>query len=155
MTRQDVLIELINTNGYRNIAEIGVHSGKTTRKVLEACELDRYWLIDPVRCDKLYTDIWHIPAVQFNFRTSKKASGFILEKSLDLVFLDALHDYDHVLEDIRLWMPKIREGGILCGDDYNQAHCEGVKQAVDEVFGDKVELREVGVKGVKVWLVKI
>ena len=155
MTRWDILIELINTNGYKHIAEIGVHRGKTTRKVLEACQLDRYWLVDPVRCDRLHKDIWHISEVQFSFRTSKQTVELINNGTLDLVFLDALHDYDHVLEDIALWTPKIREGGILCGDDYGQAHCEGVKQAVDEVFGDKVELREIGSKGVKVWAVRL
>ena len=155
MNRWTVLIDLIKTNGYKDIAEIGVNKGKTTRKILEACELDRYWLIDPVRNDKLYTDIWFLPAVQFCFRTSEQAGELIAEGTLDLVFIDALHGYDNVLEDISLWQPKIREGGILCGDDYDQAHCEGVKQAVDEVFGDRVELVEVGRKGAKVWIVRL
>jgi hypothetical protein len=155
MTRWDILIDLINTNGYRNIAEIGVHRGKIVRKVLKACELDRYILVDPVKYDTLYRDIDIFPEVDFWFKTSKQAAKLMFNEDFDLVFLDALHDYEHVLEDIRLWQPKIRKGGILCGDNYDQAHCEGVKQAVGEVFGDKVELREIGKKGVKIWVVRV
>lgn len=156
MTRWDVLIDLINTNGYRNIAEIGVHRGKTTRKVLEACELDSYGLVDPVMCIKLVDFLESYPQAYYYYgMTSELASRMYQDHSLNLVFLDALHDYEHVLEDIRLWMPKIRKGGILCGDDYGQAHCEGVEQAVYAVFGDRVELRDIGRKDVKVWVVKI
>ncbi len=155
MTRQDVLIDLINTNGYRNIAEIGVHRGKTARKVLVACELDSYGLVDPAWYAPLSKYLESYQVAHYYTMTSNLASRMYQDHSLDLVFLDALHDYDHVLEDIRLWMPKIRKGGVLCGDDYGQAHCEGVRQAVDEVFGDSVELRKVGVKGVKVWVVRI
>jgi len=155
MSRWNVLIDLIKTNGYKDIAEIGVNKGKTTRKILEACELDRYWLIDPVCNPQLSTYLEAYPIAYYYTMTSCLASKLYLDNSLGLVFIDALHGYDNVLEDISLWQPKIREGGILCGDDYDQAHCEGVKQAVDEVFSDRFELVEVGRKGAKVWIVRL
>jgi len=158
LTRQDVLIDLIKTNAYKNIAEIGVHHGKTTRKILETCELDWYILVDPV---------WHIPLshyltksgnadrVNYLIRTSESASTFAKDNSLDLVFIDALHDYDHVLQDIRLWQPQIRPGGILCGDDYDNVKCPDVKRAVVDVFGDGYKLVEIGRKGFKIWVVRL
>lgn len=155
MTRWDVLIDLINTNGYKNIAEIGVHRGKTARKILKACELDRYVLVDPIWQPVVSRLVTQYPIAQYLIRTSELAAPFVKDNVLDLVFLDALHDYDHVLEDINLWTPKIREGGILCGDDYDSCKCPGVKQAVGEALGDKVELIDVGRKGVKVWVVRI
>jgi hypothetical protein len=38
--------------------------------------------------------------------------------SFDWVYLDALHTYSAVVEDIEAWYPKVRPGGILSGDDY-------------------------------------
>lgn len=155
MTRWNILIDLINTNGYKKIAEIGVFRGKTTRKVLEACDIGRYLAVDPITYKSLSRYLAKNWKVQYVALTSKEVAEELADNYFDLVFLDALHDYDHVIEDIELWQPKIREGGILCGDDYNQAHCEGIKQAVDEVFGDRVELRAIGRKGVKIWVVRI
>ena len=37
---------------------------------------------------------------------------------VDLVFLDAEHTYEAVSEDIRVWLPHVKTGGILCGHDY-------------------------------------
>lgn len=54
------------------------------------------------------------------------------DESLDFVFLDADHRYPKVRDDILTWLPKINEGGVLAGDDYDWA---GVKESVDEVLG--------------------
>lgn len=50
--------------------------------------------------------------------TSKVASSMFNDDSLDFVYIDANHAYDYVVEDIKLWYPKIRKGGYLCGHDY-------------------------------------
>lgn len=52
---------------------------------------------------------------------------------LDVVFIDALHDYESVKEDIALWWPLVRPGGYLCGHDYNHKW-PGVMRAVAERF---------------------
>ena len=44
---------------------------------------------------------------------SMKHSG-----KLDLVFVDAQHDYDEIVKDINVWRPKLRSGGIMAGHDY-------------------------------------
>jgi predicted O-methyltransferase YrrM len=53
----------------------------------------------------------------------------------DVVYIDASHEYEYVKNDILSWLPKVKKGGIICGDDYVGAW-PGVIQAVDEVFGD-------------------
>lgn len=67
--------------------------------------------------------------------TSREAAAAFPDRSLDFVFLDARHDYEAVKEDINLWHPKIRDGGVLCGHDwsldYGPPHF-GVKKAVLE-----------------------
>ena len=43
----------------------------------------------------------------------------VADQSLDMVFLDACHDYEAVLDDVAPWKPKVRRGGILSGHDFS------------------------------------
>lgn len=62
-----------------------------------------------------------------------------LEEGYDFIFLDTNHSYDHVRAEIDAYLPLIRaSGGIFGGHDYNDTW-PGVKKAVDETFGDKVQ----------------
>lgn len=51
----------------------------------------------------------------------------------DVVFIDALHDYASVKQDIDLWWPLVREGGYLVIHDYNHKW-PGVMRAIAEAF---------------------
>ena len=46
------------------------------------------------------------------------ACDFISDGSLDFVYIDANHTYQAVKDDIRLWYPKVKSGGIIMGHDY-------------------------------------
>ena len=37
---------------------------------------------------------------------------------VDFVFVDAAHDYESVRRDIRAWLPKVKRGGTIAGDDF-------------------------------------
>ena len=39
------------------------------------------------------------------------------DKTLDFVYIDGNHSFEYAKEDILYWLPKIRIGGILAGDD--------------------------------------
>ena len=67
--------------------------------------------------------------------TSSEASLLSVDNSLDFVMLDASHEYEDVKADILAWMPKIKSGGILSGDDYHHTW-PGVMQAVQELVPD-------------------
>jgi hypothetical protein len=51
----------------------------------------------------------------------------------DIVYIDAAHEYDAVKADIAAWLPKVKAGGIICGDDYVPGWPDVVR-AVDEAF---------------------
>jgi predicted O-methyltransferase YrrM len=53
---------------------------------------------------------------------------------LDAVYIDGLHDYDSVKQDIIIWRPKLKPGGVLAGHDYGK-HAPGVMEAVEELIG--------------------
>ena len=67
----------------------------------------------------------------------------------DIVYIDASHEYEFVIEDIKNWLPKVKKGGIICGDDYISGW-PGVILAVDEIFNNKVN-----VVGGQQWWVKL
>lgn len=62
---------------------------------------------------------------------SSDAHDSISETDFDFIYIDGDHSYESVKNDIEMWYPRVRMGGILCGHDYNPAF-EGVIRAVDE-----------------------
>jgi predicted O-methyltransferase YrrM len=56
--------------------------------------------------------------------------------SVDLVYIDADHSYQHVFADINLALRLVRPDGVVCGHDYDSTH-PGVMQAVDEKFPNR------------------
>lgn len=65
--------------------------------------------------------------------TSVRAAARIADSSVDWVFIDALHDYASVRDDIRAWAPKVKPGGLISGHDYGRA---GVTDAVLAAFSE-------------------
>lgn len=47
---------------------------------------------------------------------------------IDLIYIDASHDTESVLEDLNAWFPVVKGRGILCGDDWG---CSSVRIAVE------------------------
>lgn len=71
---------------------------------------------------------------------SVDASKLFEDNSIDVVFIDACHEYNCVKEDINSWYPKVKSGGIIAGHDY-YITWPGVIQAVDEFFPNKTVLK--------------
>lgn len=69
-------------------------------------------------------------------KLSEDAAKEFDDNSCDVVFIDMTHTYDHVKQDIQLWLPKVKHGGYIAGHDY-QKYWPGVVKAVDEIFGKK------------------
>jgi hypothetical protein len=143
-------------------AEIGVKEGKYSEQILHHWRGGLLLSIDPWRefgeeyqdranVTQSKQDVFYretqVRLSRFGDRskilrlTSEEAAGTIDDGSLDFAYLDAQHHYAAVKQDIELWWPKIRPGGLLCGHDYgdeNETDTDGtvtvfdVKRAVDE-----------------------
>ncbi len=76
--------------------------------------------------------------------TSEQAVLEFKDGQLDFVYIDAIHTYEAAKEDIKLWYPKVKSGGVLAGHDYLDGvfHGQdyGVKRAVTE-FASRNKLR--------------
>lgn len=94
--------------------------------------------------------IANIEPVKKYITTIKGNSHIVYEEfndeSIDFLFIDGNHDYEAVKKDIQLWYPKVKNGGIISGHDYDW---DTVKQAVDEYF-DSVEV--IVAEGGYVWI---
>lgn len=49
--------------------------------------------------------------------SSQQAVRVIRDGIFDLVFIDGNHIYPYIKEDLEMWFPKVKKGGILCGHD--------------------------------------
>jgi len=137
----------------KSIAEIGVYKGYTTR-ILQARFPDaQLYLIDPwqeqaldakmyrennaVDWEEIYQDV----CAEFSgctiIRTDSTTASYMMQpESFDMVFIDGDHSYQAVREDIRNWLPKVRNCGLLCGHDYSRRGSnKGVVKAVNESIG--------------------
>jgi hypothetical protein len=72
--------------------------------------------------------------ITFYKMRSVDTAKMYIDQSLDFVYIDASHYYEEVMKDINAWFPKIKEGGVIAGHDYNG--CE-VKKAVNKYFENK------------------
>lgn len=75
-------------------------------------------------------------AIVLIIASSVTASGFFADKSIDWVHLDARHDDESVRADIAAWRPKIKFGGWLSGDDYDDPKFPEVAKAVRDLLPD-------------------
>lgn len=55
----------------------------------------------------------------------------VWSEPIDFLYIDADHSYEGVLADLLAWVPHVRSGGLIVGDDYGNAIYPGVKQAWD------------------------
>lgn len=70
--------------------------------------------------------------------TSLEGAERFEDKSVDFLMLDGDHSYEAVRDDIAAWLPKMKNGSIISGDDYGWP---GVKRAVSDAFvGKNIEI---------------
>eukprot|EP00928_Gymnodinium_smaydae_P038347 TRINITY_DN26474_c0_g1_i1.p1 TRINITY_DN26474_c0_g1~~TRINITY_DN26474_c0_g1_i1.p1 ORF type:complete len:450 (-),score=109.01 TRINITY_DN26474_c0_g1_i1:152-1501(-) len=129
--RWDTLSFLLDRLGVSDsqvrMAEIGVENANTSQRLLERNPLLSYVGVDPyVNNDGLYQDVTrrlapHTASGRFRLLRDRSlsAAAEVEDASLDLVFLDARHDGDAVMDDIGAWKGKVRRGGVLSGHDFS------------------------------------
>jgi predicted O-methyltransferase YrrM len=116
--------------GYKVGAEIGVRTGGYSEVLLKQNPELKMYCIDPWcessgiehhKMKRLYATAVETLSrynVEIMRTTSMEAVKSFNDDSLDFVYIDALHDFDHVMLDIIHWSTKVRPGGIVSGHDY-------------------------------------
>ena len=126
-------------------AEIGVYYGDTASDYLGILDIKKVYLIDPYVIHPRYSeqimkeseeeahaklDIYK-DKIEWVRTTSAKAVDMFNESSLDFVYIDGDHSYKFIQEDITLYYPKVKKGGLFSGHDY-RSYAPGVIAAVNE-----------------------
>lgn len=65
---------------------------------------------------------------------SASAALQVANDSLDFVFIDAIHSYQAVTEDVEAWFPKVRSGGVIAGHDVSWP---GIREAVHDFIAPR------------------
>lgn len=143
--------------------EVGVFRGEFSNTLLRTWRCTTLTSVDPWRefPSNEYVDTCNFPQAEHdrNFehtsrllsrfgdrsrilrQTSSDAAAQFANASLDFVYLDAQHHYEAVRDDIAMWLPKVRVGGVIGGHDYLDGDLPsgryGVKQAVTEMIAER------------------
>lgn len=64
------------------------------------------------------------------WRMTSVEAGKIFNEKIDFVFIDGDHSYEGVKQDVDLWLPRLKSGGIIALHDIEWA--EGVKRVLVE-----------------------
>lgn len=143
----DVLPSLINKFNLKVGVEVGVLYGRHAEKILSQTHIEKLYCIDAYSskhliwpqqtCDALFLKVGKLlakwqPRSVFLRELSTDAAKTFNDHSIDFIFIDADHSYEGVKNDLEVWYSKVRPGGILSGDDYD--NFPGVTRAVDEFF---------------------
>ena len=128
----------LTSHGYKGTAvEVGVHEGGFSSHILSnwpgtlfCVDSWRKWPTEEYQDDM---NNWDHEAhyqttvrdlAKFGIRSqirrmsSSEAAPWFDTGSLDFVYIDANHASEYVAQDIFLWWPKVRSGGVLCGHDF-------------------------------------
>ena len=130
-------------------AEIGVHVGESFLTLLQTCpNISKLYGVDPYvpyvdylkeegqSFDPMVVDekeIEYIKLVSYHRQKfsghkdkivfyemdSIEASKKVEDKSLDFIFIDSYCSLEQAKNDIKVWYPKVKDGGIFAGHDWN------------------------------------
>jgi glycosyltransferase involved in cell wall biosynthesis len=146
---KDVVVHL---DGPHDFVEIGSYHGKSTvllGGIAKICMADvKIYAIDPHdgKLGDPNMGIQQYPPSLESFKKNLRDAGLlddieiiqnysdqvIWHKPISFLFIDGLHDYEHVAADFNKFDPWIRQGGYLLLHDYADYY-PGVKRLVDEL----------------------
>jgi tetratricopeptide (TPR) repeat protein len=128
-------------------AEVGVYRAEYSSEMLKRCSRGVLFLVDTWGVRAGYSDYTHSQQ-EWDFIYSDVVSKFknnsevvtcrkdsieacesFKQNYLDFVYIDANHSYEKVIEDIRAWWKKVKNGGVISGHDYK---ADTVYQAVHD-----------------------
>lgn len=150
------------------IVEIGSFQGKSTIFLGWGLKSGKIFAIDPhlgvthsgqKKKQPTYTSFlknikrFGVNKLVVPIRKTSEAANKRWSKSIDLLHIDGLHEYKFVKQDIKLWLPYLKEGGIVICHD---AFCPfpEVFQAVREEIFSKRQWKYLGASDSQIFAVK-
>lgn len=139
-------------------AEIGVMTGAFSHEILSThpreLHLIDHWLFEEhtnksygsritgqAEMDEVYDFARHRFADQesvfIHRKSSHEAAADFADEFFDFVYIDGNHSYDFIKKDMLFYLPKLKVGGLLAGDDVKWSYKgKPVQKAVNELKKD-------------------
>jgi len=138
--------------------EIGADLCKNAENIIQHIKLDKLILVDPYldgerRYNIAKSKVNHYFHMTLLRQTSKEAVKGFKDNSVDVVYIDGNHEYDYVKEDIEIWYPKVKPGGVIGGHDF-RGHALGVILAVTDYVNENKLRDKLQSGGVDWWIRK-
>ncbi len=132
--------ELINRRDLSIVAEIGVWRGTFASQILDLCpRISRYYMVDPWRplddwnkplnvSEDIFNQSYreaidrtmtHQSKIHVIREESKLGMEQIEPESLDFAYVDGDHTMRGIILDLISVLPRVKEGGIIGGDDFS------------------------------------
>ena len=151
------------------ILEIGVLRGHNAEAMNKLLKPELMVLVDPwgfcgETHDSNWADTWFRIQDDENIVVLKAKSELaskLLTCNFDFIYIDGDHiggelspttEEEGIRKDIKLWLPRVNEGGIIAGHDYNY---DNIGLEVNTVFGDKVNHSPYVQNGTQEWWVYV
>jgi predicted O-methyltransferase YrrM len=101
------------------ILELGVRSGISTSALLAGAEQSRghVWSVDITRP---HVPDWWRKSGLWTFTLGNDLYPAVAElqpERVDMLFIDTSHDYEQTLAELRLYVPRLNRGGVVCCHD--------------------------------------
>lgn len=140
--------------------EIGIFEGEYSQVLADSKRFKKLYLVDIFQGIassgdksgnniKTYTDAAILydhnknRFTNYNFVEVVKEDGieFLtrMPNTFDFIYIDTLHTYNHTLKELEAAYISIKDGGYICGHDYNEYQYSGLVRAVKE-FCEKYSL---------------
>jgi predicted O-methyltransferase YrrM len=109
------------------VLELGTRSGNSTAAFLAAVEAveGHLWSID---IDTPHIPDWWREGDWWSFHQGNDtldAAQQFAPPVVDVLFIDTSHYYEHTLEELRLYVPRVRKGGVVLMHDTELENPEG------------------------------
>ncbi len=124
------LLNLVPKDRQSLCLEIGCYAGVTSAIICKARPQCTMVCIDISPAYKEFK--YNKQPNQFLFVGDSRDVLKIFTKQFDVIFIDGDHGRNGVLADLNSSVMLIKDGGIICGHDYDISSCPDVKPTVDE-----------------------
>lgn len=111
------------------VAEIGVDEGKFSRLIHQIVQPEKLHLIDMWGTNRFhdgkFQDVQSFFAneiecqeIEIHKKLSTEATQDFADRYFDWIYIDTDHSYETTRDELRLYAPKVKDGGIIAGHDY-------------------------------------
>lgn len=143
-SKKNIVLIGVDDFGFENISTKALQESHLTKGSSSAKRKEFYSICENnvIKCGlKKY--------IQLTVGDSIEVSKSFDDESIDLIFLDGAHDEGYVRKELGIWIPKVKNGGIISGHDYPSG---GIKRAVEQHLKDK-KINVTSTKGAY-WCIK-